>query len=204
MKQLIVASALVSMCLLTGCQTTVSYQDPSSITKPLSTNFTAQDFQQCAAALTDSMLSNPGLIAKLAKQFGDDIPTISIGKISNKTYAMGLGDKFGPMINDAISETLINSGKFNFIADRAEIARELQEEENDVTVDPSKTLSYGTGAVSDYVITGNLVEMREEQGRVKDVYYKLTLQLNNKRTGLIEWKSSKDIRKVRSRAAVSF
>jgi PBP1b-binding outer membrane lipoprotein LpoB len=49
-----------------------------------------------------------------------------------------------------------------------------------------------------YRLDGNIVSIVKENKKVKDVYYKFSLQLWNVENGLLEWADEKEIRKTES------
>ena len=48
---------------------------------------------------------------------------------------------------------------------------------------------------ADYIINGRLDSIVQEVGKDKTVYYKLTLNLTNLKTNIVEWTDYKQIRK---------
>lgn len=199
-----VVSGVLGAALLTfsGCATGgVQYRDASEV-RTLNTNFNFADVNQNVMAMVDSMLSSPVLANKLGKQFPDKTPTISITEIRNQTNQF---IKLSALSN-SIRTKLINSGKFEFIDTTTdkEVTAELMRAADGVLVDASKAVPFGTQEDADYILYGTLYEMREEGGNVKSVYYRLNMNLLNKRTGKIDWTDEKDINKEVRRGAVGW
>lgn len=185
---------LLAVCLA-GCSKTLRYQDPAEA-RILSTQFGAYDLQQCAAGMVDSLLANPALERKLARQFGNAVPVITVVPLRSET----LQHVNTKAMTDSIRTRLINAEKFEFVdpsSDDQMIAEMFRDHESILT-DPEQVIAFGQQSVSDYVLNGTLVEMREQGRGVREVYYKLTLQLINKRTGKLDWADEAEIRKVQS------
>ena len=54
------------------------------------------------------------------------------------------------------------------------------------------------------VMTGDLASIIQEVGNDKLVYYKMTVKLNNVRTGIVEWTDEKEIRKKFEKKHISW
>ena len=61
-------------------------------------------------------------------------------------------------------------------------------------------IAFGQQIGAEFMLTANLSEIEQTEGRVKDVYYKFTMNLRNLRTGIIEWADEQEIRKQRTRS----
>lgn len=190
---------LVPLLLVAGCVASSRsvYRDPGEVRAP-STDMSSYDLQQCAAAMVDSMLSNPSLDRKLARQFPGETPTVSVLPIRNETYQPGLN--LNSMM-DSIRTRLIQSDKFEFVdrTEDARVAAELVLDQDSPLTDESRAVGFKTQAVAHYLLTGRLVEIVDPDRRQREVYYKLTLQLLNKRSGKVDWIDEKEIRKVGAR-----
>ena len=55
---------------------------------------------------------------------------------------------------------------------------------------------------ADYIVNGRLDSIVQQVGRQKSVYYKVTLNLTNLKTNLIEWTDHKQIRKLYRKRSV--
>ena len=184
---LLAAAALAAG--MAGCATTVEYGDATS-SKPISTDFGSADLQQIAATMVDSMLADE----VLQDISVDGPPLLIVEKVKNKT----LQHIDTESVTDSIRTKLIRSRKFSFQDRTTEAA--LQEE-----------LAYQQGAAKDavasgqqdaphYMLTSNLSEIEQEQGRLKDVYYKFTMNLRDLKSGRLIWADEKEIRKQKTRS----
>jgi hypothetical protein len=57
---------------------------------------------------------------------------------------------------------------------------------------------------SDYIVTGNVQSIKKANESVKDVYYNISLELINSKSGEIVWADEKEIRKVTSKSSVGW
>lgn len=183
------APAAALALLAAGCATTVEYGDATSA-KPIDTGFGSADLQQIAAKMVDSMLADD----VLDEISGDGPPLLIVDKVKNKTMQHIDTES----ITDSIRTKLIRSRKFSFQDRTTEAA--LQEE-----------LAYQQGAAKDpiaagqqdaprYMLTANLSEITQSQGRLKDVYYKFTMSLRDLKSGRLLWADEQEIRKQKTRS----
>ncbi|HHX98982.1 MAG: penicillin-binding protein activator LpoB [Kiritimatiellia bacterium] len=181
--------AMIMAILAAGCATTVQYGDETS-SKPISTDFGSSDLQQVAAKMVDSLLSDPLL---------DDIsvggpPLLIVDKVKNKTMQHIDTES----ITDSIRTKLIRSRKFSFQDRTTEAA--LQEELAYQQVAAHDAIASGQQDAPRYMLTANLSEIQQEQGRLKDVYYKFTMNLRDLKSGRLIWADEKEIRKQKTRS----
>mgnify|MGYP001157981020 FL=1 len=69
-------------------------------------------------------------------------------------------------------------------------------------VDPNTAKSFGRQVGADYFLYGEIASIRKRSARVEDVYFKITLNLVNIGSGLIEWADEKEIRKQARRPLI--
>ena len=184
---LFAAAALAAM--LAGCATTVEYGDATS-SKPISTDFGSSDLQQIAATMVDSMLADDVL---------QDIsaggpPLLIVDKVKNKTMQHIDTES----VTDSIRTKLIRSRKFSFQDRTTEAA--LSEELAYQQVAAKDPVASGQQDAPRYMLTSNLSEIEQEQGRLKDVYYKFTMNLRDLKSGRVIWADEKEIRKQKTRS----
>ncbi len=180
------------LALAAGCATSTEYGDATSA-KPLTADFGSSDLQQIAAAMTDSLLVFPAVVEVTAVRR----PVLLVDKVKNKTMQHIDTES----LTDSIRAKMIKSGKFQFI-DRTTDAAALEEmriQQDSGLVDPAKAVPYGKQSGAEYLLTANLSEIRQQAGKITDVYYKFTMNLKNLRTGIIEWSDEKEIRKLEKR-----
>lgn len=184
---LFAAAALAA--LLAGCATTVEYGDATS-SKPISTSFGSSDLQQIAAAMVDSMLADE--VLQDISQSGP--PLLIVDKVKNKTMQHIDTES----VTDSIRTKLIRSRKFSFQDRTTEAA--LQEELAYQQAAAKDPIAAGQQDAPRYMLTSNLTEIEQEQGRLKDVYYKFTMSLRDLQSGRLIWADEKEIRKQKTRS----
>jgi penicillin-binding protein activator len=120
-------------------------------------------------------------------------PIVQVEGVRNKT-SEHIDTK---SLTDSLRTSLIKSGKVRFAnkEDRSTLAAEIdyQHDSGRVRQDTRKDRSGAIG--TDYILTGDLISNIQQEGSRKLVYYRLTLNLTNLTTGLIEWSDEKPIRK---------
>lgn len=183
----IAAAALAA--LLAGCATTVEYGDATS-SKPISTGFGSSDLQQIAAAMVDSMLADE-VLQDISR---DGPPLLVVDKVKNKTMQHIDTES----VTDSIRTKLIRSRKFSFQDRTTEAA--LSEELAYQQAAAKDPVAAGQQDAPHYMLTSNLTEIEQEQGRLKDVYYKFTMSLRDLKSGRLIWADEKEIRKQKTRS----
>jgi uncharacterized protein (TIGR02722 family) len=145
------------------------------------------DMQVAVKSMVDSMVKHSS-IANAKK-----IPTVLVTNLQNKTSEHIDTQN----IMDMVRVDLTNSGKVQFVDKEAreDISNEYDYQNSGMVSDETKKTPGGqTGA--DFIINGRLDSIVQEVGKDKSVYYKLTLNMTNLKTGVIAWTSYKQIRKT--------
>jgi penicillin-binding protein activator len=172
-----------------GCATTVEYGDATS-GRAIDTDFGSADLQMIAAKMVDSLLSDD-LIAEIST---DGAPLLIVDKVKNKTTQHIDTES----VTDSIRTKLIRSRKFRF-QDRTTEAALSEELAYQQTV-AAAPLQQGQQTAPRYMLTSNLSEIEQREGRLKDVYYKFTMTLRDLLTGELMWADEQEIRKQKTKA----
>ena len=185
----------IGLFTLSGCATApvIRYGDAQSL-QTVSTDFSSSDLQQIASSMVDSLLVFP----PIAEVISQRRPVITVDSIKNKTMQHIDTES----VTDSIRTKLIQSGKFRFIdrtTDEAAI-NEVKTQQDSGLVDKSTAAQFGKQIGAEYMLTGNISEIEQRNVSVKDVYYKITLNLKNLNTGILEWSNEKEIRKTSKRS----
>jgi penicillin-binding protein activator len=187
-KPMLVLFVAAFIALITGCATspTVNYGNPEQV-ETVTTDFGSTDLQQIAEKMVNSLLASPVLSS-------GQRPVMYVSTVKNRT-----DEHIDTMsVTDKIKVTLLKSGKIRFSAvseANDEILKQLEYQASSGAVDPSTAKRLGKQVGADYFLYGELSSIKKSAGRVKDVYFKFTLNLVNIKTGLIEWADEKEIRK---------
>lgn len=153
----------------------------------LNDQWSETDMQKAVADLVNSAVTHPTI--KNAK----GVPVVMVTSLQNKTSEHIDTQN----IMDMVRVELMNSGKVSFVDKEArqDIADEYNYQNSGMVGEESKKGPGGqTGA--DFIINGRLDSIVQEVGKDKTIYYKLTLNLTNLKTGVISWSNYKQIRKV--------
>lgn len=144
------------------------------------------DMQNTVKDLVGSMLGHNS-IAMARKP-----PLVMVTKLQNKTSEHIDTQN----IMDMVRVELSKSGKIRFVNKEAreDIAEEYNYQGSGMVSKESKKGPGGQMA-ADYIIDGRLDSIVQEVGKKKTVYYKITLQLTNLQSAVIEWTDHKQIRK---------
>jgi uncharacterized protein (TIGR02722 family) len=191
-----VLSAL-SAFLLVGCadrQFTKGEYDDVNEVRLLDDKFNESDAVMLIEDMITSMAAHPVITdAKVP-------PVVQVEGVRNKT-AEHIDTK---SMTDSLRTALIKTGKVRFAnKEDRESMQEEQDFQNDsgrVRKDTQKRRDSAVGA--DYMLTGDLSSNVQEVGSRKLIYYKLTLNLTNLTSGLIEWSDEKPIRKKYKKRSV--
>lgn len=151
------------------------------------------DMQVAVKTMVDSMVGHPAIAT--AKK----MPTVMVTTLQNKTSE----HIDTQSIMDMVRVDLTNSGKVQFVDKEAreDISNEY-EYQNSGTVSEETKKSKGGQTGADFIINGRLDSIVQEVGKDKSVYYKLTLNLTNLKTGVIAWTNYKQIRKTFKKKSV--
>ncbi len=183
------AAAGALALLASGCATTVEYGDATS-SKPISTDFGSSDLQQIAATMVDSMLIDD----VLQEISVNGPPLLIVDKVKNKTTQHIDTES----VTDSIRTKLIRSRKFSFQDRTTEAA--LNEELAYQQAAAKDPVASGQQDAPSYMLTSNLSEIEQNQGRLKDVYYKFTMSLRDLKSGRLIWADEKEIRKQKTKS----
>lgn len=160
----------------------------------LNDRWSETDMQKSVQELVASML-NHRAIKKAQKP-----PLVLITGLQNKTSEHIDTQNIMDMVRVELSRT----GDVEFVNKeaRGDIKDEYEYQGSGMVAEETKKGPGGqTGA--DYIIDGRLDSIVQEVGRDKTVYYKLTLNLTNLKTGVITWTDHKQMRKVFEKKRIS-
>ena len=189
MKRTMILVSLVCVFFwVSGCASspTVTYGSPEQV-ETVTTEFGSTDLQMIAEKMVNSLLATPMLSS-------GQRPILYVHQVKNKTDEH-LDTK---SVTDKIRVTLLKSGRVQFTAVNEvndEMIKQLEYQTSSGYVDPKTAATIGRQVGADYFLFGEITSIKKSAGRVKDVYFKFTLNLVNIETGLIEWADEKEIRK---------
>lgn len=198
---LIAAALLLS---LAGCQTMsttsptassatsgVSYGDAKAV-ETVSTDLGSTDIQMISEKMTSSLIQHP-VIQDLIKRR----QLLMSSPVKNKT-----SEYFDTrLITDTVLMQLQKNGVRYVVAgeDMQNQTDELRRQSQSGLYDKSKSVKVGKMQGAKYRLDGSISSIVKRSSDVKDVYYKMNLQLIEIESGIVEWSDEKDIRKSAKR-----
>ncbi len=192
MKKTIAFSLFLLLWLLGGCAShKVEYIDPMEA-HSTTTALSNADFNRIATELTDSLLGDPVMDRVLGRR-----NVVFVGPIKNRTYDHPDMEAFA----ETIQNELRRSGRFQIIdMKRLDEILDQWELKRSGLVDRDIAMRAGKLLDARYMISGALSSSDQVSGRIKDVSYKITLELLNLENGEILWSDETQIRKIHKRS----
>ena len=188
-------AGLALLAAFTGC---VSGPGPVMVGNPddtrrLTTKIEPQDIRLTVELLTESLISDPGVLDATK----GEKPILDIEPMKNKSQ-MIVDMK---SITDSIRMRLIRSRQFRFM-DRSTAGADItimDEQAQLGLTDRRKAIRPGQQSAAQMYLTGELTEMSQSDGRTLHRYYKFSMILKDLRSGEIVWADEKEISKVTHR-----
>ena len=118
-------------------------------------------------------------------------PVVMVTRLQNKTSE----HIDTQSVTDMVRVELMRGGRVQFVdkAAREDIAEEIEYQKNNAARNSRKEGGQQTGA--DFILNGRLDSIVQQAGRDKSVYYKVTMQMTNLKTGVMVWSDYKQLRK---------
>jgi penicillin-binding protein activator len=190
MQKFILSMGLVCALGLIGCGPRQfvkgQYDENVEDTNLLTDKWSESDMQSAVRDLVASAVSHPA-IANAKRP-----PIVMVTRLQNKTSE----HIDTQSITDMFQVELMRSGKVTFVdkAAREDIAEEYDYQDSGMVERESKK-GKGGQVGADFIMNGRLDSIVQEAGKDKTIYYKLTMNLTNLKTGLIQWTDNKQLRK---------
>lgn len=185
-----------TLCVLTAVALATTSCGPKAFVKGeyddvekennLNDQWSETDMQKAVADLVASMSSHSS-IANARKP-----PIVMVTKLQNKTNEHIDTQN----IMDMVRVELSRGGRVAFVDKEAreDVAEEYNYQNSGMVSDTTKK-GPGGQIGADFIINGRLDSNVQEVGKDKTVYYKLTLNLTNLKTNVVEWTDYKQLRK---------
>lgn len=161
------------------------YDDPTRV-ELLDDRFNEADMQQMSETIVQSIVSCPDL-KQAAKP-----PVVIVERVQNRTEEhIDMAS-----LTEKIRTALIKSRKVRFVnkAERETLEEEYQYSESG-TVSAETRKKRGKQVGADYILSGALATNVQQVGGEKYVYYKLTMNLTDLETSIIDCTEEREIRK---------
>jgi penicillin-binding protein activator len=188
MKAIPVLLPLLALGLAACTGPVVRYGDaraPETVTA----EFGSTDLQTIANGMVKDLLDSRRLRPDPAAP--DQAPLVTVTRLRNRT-SEHIDTK---AITDSIRTALVKSGQVRFSANDQQEDLVEQLKHQAAWADPRTAKEMGRQEGSRYVLGGDLTSIVKQNGRVKDVYFKITLQVTDLQTAVIAWANEVEIRK---------
>ena len=172
-----------------GCSGPVTRYGDARATETVNADFGSTDLQLIADKMVASLVASNRLQPDPADP--GKPPLISVTRLRNET-SEHIDTK---SITDKIRTALIKSGKVRFSALDMQADLVNQYKLQGTLADSATAKTAGKQAGSKYILGGNISSIVKQTGKVKDVYYKITLQVTDVESAVIEWADEVEIRK---------
>ncbi len=194
MKKLIIA--LLVCPFLLACGTKVKRMEIEQ-TKDVSGSWNDTDSREVAKTMIDECL-NGAWYAKALKERGGKDPVVIVGTVRNDSMEHINTNTF----IEELQRALINSGKVEFVASKDERG-EIREErlEQDEYASEATRKAFGKEVGADYMLSGVLSDIKDQEGSKSVVFYQVNLKLINIETNRILWNGQKQIKKYVNKKA---
>jgi uncharacterized protein (TIGR02722 family) len=178
---------LTGALLLGGCSgTTVSYGDPTE-TETVTVDYGSSDLQAIADKMADSMLASPATSEITA----GGRPVMFMDSIRNKTSEHIDTEA----ITDTIRTKLLRRQVPLRRHEQGGAVKQQLEYQQQRHGGSASMVRLGKQTGARYMVYGNLASIVKDNGKVKDVYYQMTMNLMDLQNGELLWADQKEIRK---------
>ncbi|ACC97753.1 Uncharacterized proteobacterial lipoprotein [Elusimicrobium minutum Pei191] len=184
-----ILAVLMAAFIFCACSTKVERMDAGTV-KDLSGGWNDTDSQMVAEEMISDCLSRVWYNRFLTSKGKE--PTIIVGTVNNQSMEHINTDTF----IENMQRALINSGKVNFVAsknERGEVRTERLEQDEFASELTRKAFGREVGA--DFMLSGVLNSIVDQEGKRSVVYYQVNLKLINIETNQIVWNGEKKIKK---------
>lgn len=186
MKKVVLAGLLIALSACTSREFVRGDYDNVNETNLLNDRWSESDMQNVVAALVGQMVNHREI------QEARRPPILMVTRLQNKTSEVIDTQN----IMDMVRVELSSSGRVRFVdkAARDDVAEEYEYQGSGV-VSSSTKKGPGGQIGADFIVNGRLDSIVQQAGGQKTVYYKVTLNMTNLQTNIIEWTGQKQIRK---------
>jgi penicillin-binding protein activator len=198
MNKIIVFLSVLSISFSFSCSgqrafTKGEYTDPDRVIH-LTDKFNESDMKLLVKDLMKSLEKHYALNSS-------KISTVYIERVSNST-SEHINMK---SMTDKLRTALLKTGKIKFHDkdQRKVLDSEYNYQNKSGNVRRDTVIKRGNQIGTDYIISGDLASNTQELGAKKAIYYKLTLNLTDVKTGLIVWSDEKELKKLYKKRSYS-
>jgi uncharacterized protein (TIGR02722 family) len=194
MKKLLIIALLLPF--IAACGTKVQRLDVET-QKDLSGKWNDTDSRMVAETMIQEALGGPWYAKALKTTMGSE-PVVIVGTVDNQSMEHINTNTF----IEELQRALINSGRVEFVAskdERGEVRGERLDQDEYASEATRKAFGREVGA--DYMLSGVLSSIVDQEGRKSVVFYQVNLKLINIQTNQIVWNGQKQIKKYVAKKA---
>ncbi|MDR1123609.1 MAG: penicillin-binding protein activator LpoB [Elusimicrobiota bacterium] len=194
MKKLLLLALLLPM--IAACGTKVKRLDIDT-QKDLSGKWNDTDSRMTAESMIQEALGGPWYAKALKATKGSE-PVVIVGTVDNQSMEHINTNTF----IEELQRALINSGRVEFVASKSERGDVRGERlEQDEYASEATRKAFGQEVGADYMLSGVLSSIIDQEGRKSVVFYQVNLKLINIQTNQIVWNGQKQIKKYVAKKA---
>ena len=196
MRSYFAISAVIFMILAAACGgREVTRTDTDTVTD-LSGRWNDTDARIVADSIIDQCLEGRWRLDTRSQGEGRgqaEMPVIVVGGVRNQSTEHINVDVF----MSEIERSLLNSGAFRIAAGGRE-RDEVRGERRDQTIfaSPETAAQFGREIGADYVMTGTVNSIEDQEGDTRAVFYQVNIELIDVETALKVWMGSTEIKKI--------
>jgi uncharacterized protein (TIGR02722 family) len=180
---------LAAASLGLGCSGPVTTYGNAQATETVNADFGSTDLQMIADKMVASLVSSNRLQPDPADP--DQPPLVAVTRLRNDT-SEHIDTR---SITDKIRTSLIKSNKVRFSALDQQQELMVQYKLQGTLADTATQKAAGKQIGAKYILGGNISSIVKITNKVKDVYYKITLQATDIESAVIVWADDVEIRK---------
>ncbi len=194
------ALPLLAFALLAAaCGTSVQRMDAGEV-KDVSGRWNDTDSRLVAEEMIADCLAQTWYPRAL-KETGGKEPTVIVGTVRNQSQEHINTDTFV----EELQRALINSGKVEFVASKKERGEVRDERlDQDTNASEETRTAHGQEQGANYMLSGTLNQIVDQEGGKAVVYYQTNLKLLNMKSNKIAWNGQKKIKKFVKRSKASW
>jgi penicillin-binding protein activator len=180
--------------LLAACGTKVTRLDVEEV-RDLSGRWNDTDSRLVAEEMIRDSLNHPWLTQFATRASRQ--PDIIVGQIRNRSSEHISTETF----TKDLERALINSGRANFVASAEErLAVRQERQDQDVHAAPDTRKEPGMEAGADFMLSGSINSIIDQEGKEKVVYYQVNLELVDMTNNRKVWIGDQKIKKFVDRS----
>lgn len=196
---LLLAAGAAALTLSACGGTSVTRMDAGEV-KDVSGRWNDTDSRLVAEEMISDCLAQ-AWYPRALKETGGKEPTVIVGTVRNQSQEHINTDTFV----EELQRALINSGKVEFVASKNERGEVRDERlDQDTNAAEETRTAHGQEAGANYMLSGTLNQIVDQEGGKAVVYYQTNLKLLNMKSNKIAWNGQKKIKKFVKRARASW